>query len=283
MKGALLVLVFVLLAGCMPPTPELLPVETSVALTLAAEPRTDTPTVTPTLTVTPSQLANASTQAVEQNLAAPGVACIPTGSEWMRGLVTRVLDGETIEVAMNNQSYIVRYIGIDAPGMVQPIEWKGPEAVNTNSSLVSGQIVTLARDVSEVDPNGYLLRYVIANSTFVNLQMVRLGMAKVVVVPPDTACSTTFLAAQAEAQAGVAGVWQATLTPTSTITPTATETSIPTNTIEPVCSCKVMYTCKEFKTVKKAQSCFEYCLATTGKEVLPDKNNNGLVCEGGSG
>ena len=283
MKGVLLFLIFIFLAGCMPPAPELVPVDTSVALTLAAEPRTDTPTLTATFTLTPSLQANASTQAVEESLDAPGVECIPIGSEWIRGLVTRVLDGETIEVAMDNQSYIVRYIGIDAPGMVQPIEWKGPEAVNANSSLVSGQYVTLAKDVSEVDPNGYLLRYVIANSTFVNLQMVRGGLARVVVVPPDTACSTTFLAAQAEAQAGVLGVWQATQTPTSTITPTPTNTLLPTNTIEAVCNCKVMYSCKDFKTVKKAQSCFAYCLATTGKEVLPDKNNNGLVCEGGSG
>ncbi|OGO29556.1 MAG: hypothetical protein A2Z16_06960 [Chloroflexi bacterium RBG_16_54_18] len=283
MKGALLFLIIIFLAGCMPPAPELVPVDTSVALTLAAEPRTNTPSLTATLTLTPSLQTNASTEAVEQSLDAPGVECIPTSSEWIRGLVTRVLDGETIEVAMNNQSYIVRYIGIEAPGMVQPIEWKGPEAVNTNSSLVSGQYVTLAKDVSEVDPNGYLLRYVIAKSTFVNLQMVRGGMARVVVVPPDTACSTTFLAVQAEAQAGVLGVWQATLTPTSTITPTPTNTLLPTDTIEAVCNCKVMYSCKDFRTVRKAQACFAYCLAATGKEVLPDKNNNGLVCEGGSG
>jgi endonuclease YncB( thermonuclease family) len=283
MKGALLFLILILLAGCLPPAPELVPVDTSVALTLAAEPRTNTPSLTATFTLTPSLQANASTEAVEQSLDAPGVECIPTSSEWIRGLVTRVLDGETIEVAMNNQSYIVRYIGIDAPGMVQPIEWKGPEAVNNNSSLVSGQYVTLAKDVSEVDPNGYLLRYVIAKSTFVNLQLVRGGMARVVVVPPDTACSTTFLAAQAEAQAGVLGVWQATLTPTSTITPTPTNTLLPTDTLEAVCNCKVVYSCKDFRTVRKAQACFAYCLAATGKEVLPDKNNNGLVCEGGSG
>lgn len=246
MKAALLFLILIFLTGCMPPAPELVPVGTAVALTLAAEPRTDTPTYTITFTLTPTEKSNASTQAVEQNLSAPGVDCIPTSSGWIRGLVTRVLDGETIEVAMDNQSYIVRYIGIDAPGIVQPIQWKGPEAVNTNSSLVSGQYVTLVKDVSEVDDSGYLLRYVISNSTFVNLQLVRLGMARVVVVPPDTSCSSALLAAQAEAQAKVLGVWQATSTPTSTITPTPTETLIPTNTIEPVCSCKVFLYLQRF-------------------------------------
>ena len=63
-----------------------------------------------------------------------------------------------------------------------------------------------------------------------------------------------FLASQAEAQAGVLGVWQAALAPTSTITSKPTETSPPTNTIEPVCSRKVMYTCKDFKTGRKAQA-----------------------------
>lgn len=283
MRQVFLLLCLVFLAACLPAQPTLIPVDTAVALTFTAEPRTDTPTFTPTFTLTPSQPANASTDAVELSMAAPGSECIPAESPRVRGLVTRVLDGETIEVAISNQSYIVRYIGMDAPGIVQPIEWKGPDAVNANSNMVSGQFVVLAKDVSEVDANGYLLRYVIANSTFVNLQMIRLGMARVVVAPPDTACSTTFLAAQAEAQASKSGVWQATLTPTSTITPTSTNTKTPTMTLEPVCSCKIQYSCINFDKVKDAQACFDYCKTTTGKEVLPDKNGNGKVCEGGTG
>jgi endonuclease YncB( thermonuclease family) len=283
MNRVLLFLTLLFLSACIPTPPTLIPVDTAVALTLAAEPKTNTPAITVTFTLTPSMPANASTEAVELSMSAPGSECIPADSARVRGMVTRVLDGETIEVAVSNQSYIVRYIGMDAPGIVQPIEWKGPDAVNANSALVSGQFVILAKDTSEVDANGYLLRYVIANSTFVNLQMVRMGMARVVVVPPDTACATTFLNAQAEAQANKSGVWQATLTPTSTITPTATNTKTPTMTLEPVCSCKILYSCINFNRVKDAQACFDYCKAATGKEVLPDKNGNGKVCEGGTG
>ena len=198
----------------------------------------------------------------------PGSECIPTGTERLRGLVTRVLDGETIEVAVSNQAFLVRYIGIDAPGIVQPIQWKGAEAVNTNSTLVSGQFVTLAKDVSEVDADGYLLRYVISGNVFVNREMVRRGLAKVVIVPPDIACEATFLAAQSEAQLAVLGLWQPTPTSTSTITPTSTNTLIPTNTLEPVCDCKVRYNCTMFDTVSEAQECYDYCLVVTRKEVI---------------
>jgi endonuclease YncB( thermonuclease family) len=283
MKRVLLSLLLLSLSACFPAPLTLVPVDTAVALTLAAEPKTDTPLPSATFTLEPTNPVNATTQLTEGSLEAPGSECIPTGTERSRGLVTRVLDGETIEVAISNQAYLVRYIGIDAPGIVQPIQWKGPEAVNTNSTLVSGQYVTLVKDVSEVDADGYLLRYVIAGSVFVNREMVRRGLAKVRIVPPDTACEATFLIAQAEAQLSVLGVWQPTPTSTSTITPTSTNTLTPTDTLEPVCSCKIRYKCTDFRSLSDAQECYDYCKEVTGKEVLEDKNGNGLVCEGGVG
>ena len=65
-----LIVLSLVLAGCVPPAPELVPVDTSVALTLAAEPRTDTPTLTATFTLTPSLQSNASTQAISSEAAA---------------------------------------------------------------------------------------------------------------------------------------------------------------------------------------------------------------------
>ncbi len=269
------------LVACSSPVPTMLPLETSVYLTLQAEPKTDTPTVTPTASITPTPPSAATTQALAidfNNM--PGGSCLPTNTNRMRGLVTRVLSGDTIEIAIGNDAYQVRYIGIDAPG-ITPIEWQGPEAVNMNSRLVSGQFVTLIKDASEVDSSGALLRYVIANDVFVNYELLRLGLAKAVITPPDVACEMLFMGAQDTAKAASAGVWAPTPIPTPTITLTPTITPTPTDTLQPVCDCRRNYKCNDFWTQRAAQACYNYCTVKQGIFIgLTDNNGNGLVCEG---
>jgi len=68
--------------------------------------------------------------------------------------VTRVIDGDTIEVELNGKAYKVRYIGINTPEYNQPC---GDKATQANSSLVSGKTVILEKDVSETDKYGRLL------------------------------------------------------------------------------------------------------------------------------
>lgn len=118
--------------------------------------------------------------------------------------VIRVIDGDTIEVDIQGRLYRVRYLGIDAPESNQPF---GPEATAKNRELVGGKTVLLEKDVSETDRYGRLLRYVWVGNLLVNVELVRLGYAQVVTVPPDVKYHQILLLAQREAQAYQRGLW----------------------------------------------------------------------------
>lgn len=111
-------------------------------------------------------------------------ACLPTPSEGPEARVTRVIDGDTIDVSLNGSSYRVRYIGIDTP---ERDEACYDDASAANRELVEGRVVTLMRDVSDTDKYGRLLRYVYVGSEMVNETLVRDGWAAAVEYPPDTA------------------------------------------------------------------------------------------------
>ena len=112
--------------------------------------------------------------------------------------VTRVIDGDTIEVMIEGQSFRVRYIGMDTPERGDPFF---QEATDANARLVANQTVTMVKDVSETDRYGRLLRYVyLADGTFVNAELVRQGYALVATYPPDVAHQELFVALQQEAR-----------------------------------------------------------------------------------
>lgn len=125
--------------------------------------------------------------------------------------VVRVIDGDTIKVSIDGQVYTVRYIGIDTPETVhpdEPVEWMGPEASAANEELVGGRTVYLEKDVSETDQYGRLLRYVyLADGTFVNAELVRMGYAQVSTFPPDVRYQDLFLELQREAREAERGLW----------------------------------------------------------------------------
>jgi micrococcal nuclease len=77
------------------------------------------------------------------------------------------------------------------------------------------------------------LRYVYVGDVFVNLELVRLGVAKVSTWPPDVKYVDVFTAAQQEAQAAGRGLWSATPTPEAAPTqppqPTAPPAAAPAN------------------------------------------------------
>lgn len=94
--------------------------------------------------------------------------------------VTRVIDGDTIEVDIGGVLYKVRYIGIDTP----ELDDERPEfcalaqeATRYNRQLVEGKEMRLEKDVSETDHYGRLLRYVYVGDTFVNAELVSAGLA----------------------------------------------------------------------------------------------------------
>jgi micrococcal nuclease len=121
-----------------------------------------------------------------------------------------VVDGDTIEVAIDGQEYKVRYIGIDTPESVdprRPVECFGKEAADKNQELVEGKIVGLEKDVSETDAFGRLLRYVWLDGRLINARLVSAGYALAATYPPDVRYAELFAQLQAEARASALGLW----------------------------------------------------------------------------
>jgi endonuclease YncB( thermonuclease family) len=123
------------------------------------------------------------------------VVSTPAGGD--TAIVTRVIDGDTIDVTINGQPFTVRYVGINTP---ERDEVCYSEARNANAALVQGQTVRLVRDVSETDRFGRLLRYVYVGDTFVNQALVEQGWAEAVSYPPDTAYLATLQQFEIEAR-----------------------------------------------------------------------------------
>ncbi|MBI4089572.1 MAG: thermonuclease family protein [Candidatus Levybacteria bacterium] len=79
--------------------------------------------------------------------------------------VTKVVDGDTIKVLVNNKEETVRLIGIDTPEVVDPrktVECFGIEASNKAKEILNGKNVRLESDSTQgnKDKYGRLLRYV---------------------------------------------------------------------------------------------------------------------------
>ncbi len=134
---------------------------------------------------------------------------------WETARVTGVTDGDTITVALSNGTTAkLRYIGIDTPETGQP--W-AKEATAANTSLVMGQNVVLVKDKSDKDTFGRLLRYVfLPSGVFINLELVKKGMAEAVAYPPNTARQSELEEAESLAISQRIGRWANVPTATQT-------------------------------------------------------------------
>ena len=130
--------------------------------------------------------------------------CIGQANPRQAAMVVDVVDGDTIEVDIDGETYRVRYIGMDTPERDRPFY---DESTAKNAELVEGQSVLLVKDVSETDQYDRLLRYVFVGDTFVNFELVNQGYAVAVTFPPDVACERTFRLAEADARSRGLGLW----------------------------------------------------------------------------
>lgn len=121
-----------------------------------------------------------------------GTECIPELDSYEEAVVIRVIDGDSIEVNLYGDSVEVRYIGINTPEYYSSDQEKAVEATQANQKLVSGEYVYLFKDTSDTDKYGRLLRYVLTDEVFVNLELVSQGYAQAKEYRPDTACHSIF-------------------------------------------------------------------------------------------
>lgn len=132
-----------------------------------------------------------------------------------RAFVTKVVDGDTIEVSLNGEENLVRLLGIDTPETLdprKPVQCFGKESSNKTKKLLDRKSVILEKDITEKDKYGRLLRFIFlplenGQLLFVNDYLIREGFAKVLTIPPDLKYAQKFLEAQREAREGKRGLW----------------------------------------------------------------------------
>lgn len=127
--------------------------------------------------------------------------------------VTRVIDGDTIEVRLAGRLERVRLLGIDTPESVKP--GTPPECFSHQASaattgyLPKGTPVDLVRDVEARDDYGRLLAYVYRerDHSFVNLWLVEQGFAGLLTYPPNVAHAPQLQLATSQAKGAGRGLW----------------------------------------------------------------------------
>ena len=127
-------------------------------------------------------------------------------------LVTRVVDGDTVEARIDGRTEDVRLIGIDTPESVQPgvpVECFGPEASELTERLLEGRRARLVFGVEDRDRYGRLLAYAHLGDRFVNAIIVRRGMARTLTIPPNDRHAALFRRLELEAARAGRGLWGA--------------------------------------------------------------------------
>jgi micrococcal nuclease len=146
---------------------------------------------TPTVTATPTRTATA-TPNIEQ------------------GQVIAVLSGDIITVLLDGLEVQVKYLLIDAPAVDQEGQGGepfGPEALAFNRQLVQGRTVRLEQDKSQTDEAGRLLRYVFVDERLVNEELLRQGLARVVLEGTDRRYARRFQEVEQGARQAGVGIW----------------------------------------------------------------------------
>ena len=137
-------------------------------------------------------------------------ACPAEAERSLTASVLRVVDGDTIHVRLDGRVEKVRYIGMDTPEVQHPTRGEEPggrEASAANRRLVEGRTVRLELDVQERDRYGRLLAYVHVGALMVNAELVRLGYAQVLTIPPNVRHAELLLRLQREARDAGRGLW----------------------------------------------------------------------------
>jgi micrococcal nuclease len=124
--------------------------------------------------------------------------------------VSRVVDGDTVEVQLDGREEDVRYIGVDTPETVKPdtpVQCFGPQASSFNHGLVEHRRVRLVFGAERRDVYGRLLAYVYLGERFVNAELLRRGLARTLTIPPNDRFADRFKRLEIAAARAGRGLW----------------------------------------------------------------------------
>jgi micrococcal nuclease len=125
-------------------------------------------------------------------------------------VVTKVSDGDTIEVRIGARTDVVRLLGVDTPEThhpTKPVECFGPEAAAYTTARLTGRTVELESDVEPRDIYGRRLAYVYMDGERFNDELLAGGYAQLLVIPPNGAHARTMLAEELAAKRERRGLW----------------------------------------------------------------------------
>lgn len=130
------------------------------------------------------------------------------------GVVTRVIDGDTIDVVLgtSTQTTRIRYIGINTPELYpkysQESECGSREAAAANETLVKQKTVTVITDVDAFDTYGRLLAYVYVGDMFINKELLIQGYATTLFIKPNIQYRSEFTQLRDVAETAQIGNWK---------------------------------------------------------------------------
>lgn len=133
--------------------------------------------------------------------------------------VVKVVDGDTIDVFIDNKTERLRLIGIDTPETVDPrksVQCFGKEASNKAKEMLLGQFVSLESDDTQGERDKYkrLLRYVfLPDGNNFNLYMISEGYAHEYTYDQPYKYQAEFKQAEVDARENSRGLWNSAACP----------------------------------------------------------------------
>jgi micrococcal nuclease len=134
------------------------------------------------------------------------------GPASVTALVTRVVDGDTVEARIGGEAEDVRLIGVDTPETVkpgEPVQCFGPQASRFAHGLLEGRRVRLVFGAERRDPYDRLLAYAYLDGRFVNATLVRRGLARTLTIPPNDRFAPRLRRLELAAARAGRGLWGA--------------------------------------------------------------------------
>ncbi len=134
------------------------------------------------------------------------------GPASVTALVTRVVDGDTVEARIDSEVEDVRLIGLDTPETVkpgEPVQCFGPQASRFAHDLLEGRRVRLVFGAERRDPYDRLLAYAYLDGRFVNATLVRRGLARTLTIPPNDRFAPRLQQLELAASRAGRGLWGA--------------------------------------------------------------------------
>lgn len=224
---------------------------------------------------------SASRSAVLGEIKTDKIATQTSSLAWATVAVTKVIDGDTIDVLIDGKKETVRLIGINTPESVdprRPVQCFGKEASDKARKILNNKDVYLESDSSQGERDKYsrLLRYVfLEDGTNFNKLMIQEGYAYEYTYNTPYKYQQEFRKAQKEAEDQKIGLWaddacKGSLTATNTPS-IGQRGSVSENSTY---SCDCSKACSAIETCEEAT----YQLKTCGCTAR-DADGDGVPCE----